>query len=302
MIYSLKPAIQYKIWGGRKLARLKHISEPTGLPIGETWEISTHSEGPSTFSDGRVMEFSYEQLPYLAKFIDTAEELSVQVHPGDEYARLHEGSSGKSECWIILEADPGAGIYLGLKNGVTKNDFQEALNAKKAMNEFLNFYTVQPGDFYFVPAGSIHAIGGGITLAEIQQNSGITYRVWDWNRVDEKGKSRELHIQKSLDVINFGSDHNRPETFLMTRGLFHAGPVIDILDHESFKVTLYNLKPHETIEIRLGKNKRISSILNFSSKVKIGSLMVEPMSALLIENEAKLIVESLSQCSFLLIE
>jgi mannose-6-phosphate isomerase len=302
MIYTMIPSFQRKIWGGTKLAKLKKFESNSSLPLGETWEISTHPEGPSKTSEGISLEKIVNQLSYLVKFIDTSEALSIQVHPGDEYARINENSSGKTECWLITHAEVGSGIYLGLKEGVSKEDFEASLHAKKAMNELLNFYIVQPGDFYYVPPGTIHAIGAGITLAEVQQNSGITYRVWDWNRLDDKGQPRELHIKKSLDVINFDSVANRPEHFQMKRSLFQLHNNVQLFEHESFKLTLFNLVPNETIEIKLSETKRVPSLLNLTHSLKVNCQSVSPMSALVFVDESKLLIESSASASFLLIE
>lgn len=303
MIYTLEPSIHRKIWGGHKLSRLKQIKEENEiLPIGETWEISVRPDGASKISGGMEISKLFQNLTYLVKFIDTNDDLSVQVHPNDEYAKIHENSLGKTECWLITHAEPGAGIYLGLKDGVTKESFEKALHEKKAMNELLNFYDVKPGDFYFVPPGTIHSIGAGITLAEIQQNSGITYRVWDWDRLDEKGNPRELHVKKSLDVINFEPSANRPEHFLMLRNLFKLHDRYELINHNSFKVTLYNLDPNETIEIQLENSNRMPSLLNLSHPLKINCQTVGPMSALLFDQESHLLIESAAEASFLLIE
>lgn len=301
MIYSLVPSVQRKIWGGNKLAALKNLPPAGELPVGETWEVSTHPEGPC-FINGKALQLPDERLPYLVKLIDTGEALSVQVHPDDEYAQLHELSQGKTECWLILETLPGAGIYLGLKSGITQEEFKAALEASKPMNDYLNFYSVRPGDFYFVPPGSIHAIGAGVTLAEIQQNSGITYRVWDWNRVDSTGKGRELHVDKSMDVINFEAFANQAEFFKFRQGLFNLGTKVELCEHECFSVTLYNLRAQETLKIALEKRTRLSSLLNLGQKIKLNSITVDPMSAVLIENEDSIVVESFTGCSFILIE
>lgn len=304
MIYSLTPSIHRKIWGGSHLSRLKKLEGyPGALPIGETWEVSSHPEGPSLLNDGSKLDYPFDKLPYLAKFIDTSEALSIQVHPGDEYAKKHENSSGKTECWIVTHAEKNAGIYLGLKAGVTREIFEAALKEKKAMNELLNFYSVEPGDFYFVPPGSIHAIGAGITLAEIQQNSGITYRVWDWNRLDDKGLPRELHIKKSLDVINFDPEANHPHFFRMSRHLFSAVHSLQLVEHENFKVTLYNLNSSETIMLDLNKHVRVKAILNLHAPLKINAHYLPPMSAVVLEDEEKILVESIKgKSSWLLIE
>ena len=222
----MTPEIIRKIWGGKKLEIIKEmITASDGLtePIGETIEIFD------------------KDLPYLAKFIDTSEALSIQVHPDNEFARIHENSSGKTECWIILEANLGAGIYLGLKSHVSLESLRMALENKKAINEFLNFYPVNKGDYFYVPSGTIHAIGKGITLAEVQQNSGITYRVWDWDRLGDKGERRELHIDKSLAVINFDPKCNTLEFFKMKNGIFHTEGFHELCNHKDFHLYILNL-------------------------------------------------------------
>lgn len=283
MIKVHKPSIVRKIWGGKKLENWKQLSEEGSIvPIGETVEI---------FED---------HLPYLAKFIDTSDELSIQVHPGDVYARKHENSSGKTECWIILEAEAGAGIYLGLKEGISRSDLEKALADKKQINDLLNFYLVSPGDFFFVPAGSIHAIGKNITLAEVQQNSGITYRVWDWNRVDEKGQPRELHVSKSLDVINFETEKNRVDFFQHKKNLFDRHGRIDICSHPDFELSLLNQNSNEKYFTAVSL-KRPCSILNLKGKIAVNGIPLASYEAVTIENESSLSVEALEEGSCLLI-
>lgn len=283
MIKVHKPSIVRKIWGGKKLENWKQLrGESSVVPVGETLEIFE------------------EHLPYLAKFIDTSDELSIQVHPGDEYARVHENSSGKTECWIILEAEPGAGIYLGLKDGTVKADLQKALQEKKQINELLNFYEVAPGDFFFVPAGSIHAIGKNITLAEVQQNSGITYRVWDWNRVDEKGVPRELHVEKSLDVINFGREENVLNFFQHKKNLFHRHGRTEICSHRDFELSLLNQRPNEKFFTSFTL-KRPCSILNLKGKILVNGVPLASYEAVTVDNESSLSVEALEEGSCLLI-
>ncbi len=287
MIKVHKPSIVRKIWGGKKLQNWKHLSTKESgaesmVPVGETLEIFE------------------ESLPYLAKLIDTSDELSIQVHPGDEYARLHENSSGKTECWIILESDPGAGIFLGLKEGIERKTLEQALKEKRPVNELLNFYEVKPGDFFFVPAGSIHAIGKNITLAEVQQNSGITYRVWDWNRVDEKGQPRDLHVEKSLDVINFAPEKNRLDFFQHKKNLFHRHGRSDICSHRDFELSLLNQNSNEKYFSSIAL-KRPCSILNLNGKIAVNGIPVSPYEAVTIENESSLAVEALEEGSCLLI-
>ena len=283
MIKELSPSIVRKIWGGKKLESMKHLKSTGDLPIGETLEI-------------------YDaHLPYLAKFIDTSDELSIQVHPGDEYAKLHENSLGKTECWIILEADVGAGVYLGLKPHVNKEVLKQSLLEKKDINELLNFYPVKRGDFFFVTAGSIHAIGKNITLAEVQQNSGITYRVWDWNRLDDTGVSRELHVDKSLDVINFDQASNSSSFFRIQHNLFENMGSIEICEHPFFHLFLLNMKKGETYQKDLSTLIRPTSILNLEGSVKINQHQLKSFGALSLEQEKTLVVEALEDGSLLLI-
>ena len=304
MIYHLAPTAQRKIWGGKNLERIKKLPNDVGAEaFGETWEISVHPDGPS-FHNGKplVVQDRFEELTYLVKLIDTGDALSVQVHPGDEYAMKHENGSGKSECWLILESEKNAVIYLGLKDGVTRESFLKGLSTKENMSEYLNSYKVRPGDFFYVPAGSIHAIGAGITMAEVQQSSGITYRVWDWNRLDSKGNPRELHVDKSLDVMNFDPKANTPFYFKITHDLFSHKGKRELIEHPTFKFSLVNLARYQTIELMIPKQKRLASLLNLQGKITVNGETVEVYSAALFREESKLIITSLEDTSFLFLE
>ena len=285
MIKELSPSIVRKIWGGTKLEKMKGLSllNKDLDPIGETLEIFEH------------------HLPYVAKFIDTSEELSIQVHPNDEYARLHENSSGKTECWIILDSGEEAGIFLGLKSHVSRKNLVEALREKKAINELLNFYPVKKGDFFFVPSGSIHAIGKNITLAEIQQNSGITYRVWDWDRLDSKGMSRELHIEKSLDVINFDSKSNSSEFFRIKNNLFDLAGLHEVCIHPDFQLYILNLKKNEVYQKDLSTLTRQCSILNLDGVIDVNQVEVKSFGAVTLEKEFQLSITAKENGSLLII-
>ncbi len=306
MITHLSPYIQRKIWGGKRLAGLKGLQDSEGHdPIGETWEISIHHEGTSfCSSDGKLLNLAPHEskLPYLVKLIDTNEELSVQVHPDDEYALKHEQSTGKSECWFILDAKKDAGIYLGLKPFATKENFISALKNNEKMSEYLNFYKVTAGEFFYVPAGSIHAIGGGITLAEVQQNSGITYRVWDWNRVDQKGNPRELHINKSLDVINFDPEANVSSHFKRTTSLLNNRGQTLLIDHKSFKLSLINLQKGEELKLQASDKNRFPSLLSIGGIFKVNDQLINNFGAALVQNEKDLHFIAQSDCSFLFVE
>ncbi|HHW67623.1 MAG: mannose-6-phosphate isomerase [Epulopiscium sp.] len=221
MLYPLKldPVYKEPIWGGKKLREIFDKDIPSDT-TGESWEIACHENGTSIVANGplkgkslkeviddygvealgtKIGEEGKKKFPLLVKIIDASDRLSVQVHPEDEYAKEHEGELGKTEMWIVLDAKPGAQLVYGVKPGVTREMFEESIK-KGTLENLLNFVDVKKGDVFFIPAGTLHAIGEGLLIAEIQQNSDTTYRVYDWNRVDSSGKPRELHIQKALDV------------------------------------------------------------------------------------------------------
>lgn len=254
-ILKLTPFLQSTVWGGNKWGN---------GPIGESWVISNHPKG-SCSADGISLRdlVKEEELPYLVKFIDTQDNLSVQVHPDDEFAKKFENSMGKTECWIILSAKPGAGIYLGLKKGVTEKEFREALENSADMSSFLNFYPVNKGDFYFVPAGTAHAIGKDVFLVEVQQSSGITYRVWDWNRVGLDGKPRELHIEKALKVIDF----KRNLSYKKEKIFDHSGESL-LVEHDCFSLKLINLKKNQELDVNLSYN-RLGGLVCLEGQVEV---------------------------------
>ncbi len=224
-IYPLTftPVFRDYIWGGRNLEQLGRTLPP-GI-VAESWEISGHPSSPTPVANGPlagktlpdVLNLLGEDLvgrhsramlargkfPLLIKLLDANQPLSVQVHPNDEYANIHEqGELGKTEMWYILQAEPGAYLIYGLKPGVTRESFRQALEAGQ-LESCLHRLPVKAGDAVFIPIGSVHAIMAGIVLAEIQQNSDTTYRVYDWNRLGANGKPRPLHVANALDVINF---------------------------------------------------------------------------------------------------
>lgn len=272
-IIPLKPHVSHKIWGGTMLSRLKNIEVPEGKdPVGETWEVSAHADGSSISEFGPLSKISnLEDIPYLVKFIDTSENLSVQVHPADDYALKYENSKGKSECWVILDAKDGAGIYLGLKKGVTKESLKESLENKEDLSLSLNFYPVKRGDFFYVPAGTIHAIGKDVFLAEVQQCSDITYRVWDWNRLwdanksGKNGEARELHIDKSLDVIRFDEEFNHPVNFKVQNDIFSNN--LKLLELNDFD--LYSYTKNEEFELEISFSERFASVLVLEGDITI---------------------------------
>ncbi|MBO6263086.1 MAG: class I mannose-6-phosphate isomerase, partial [Clostridia bacterium] len=211
-IVKLSPTFKDYIWGGNKL---RNYGKVTSLDkIAESWEVSAHKDGPSLTPDGKTIEEyfgasglgknveGFEFFPLLIKLIDSADNLSVQVHPEDAYALKNEGQYGKTEMWYIVDSEEGAGIYLGFKNDTPKEVFEKAVE-DGTVTGLLNFFPVKKGEFYFIKSGTVHAIGKGVTLCEIQQNSNLTYRVYDYKRKGADGKERPLHVEKALKVIDF---------------------------------------------------------------------------------------------------
>lgn len=211
--YILKPTCKDYLWGGNKLKSMFN-KESDSDTIAESWELSCHKDGASYIDDGRTLAdllsehpqyagekaSAYREFPILIKLIDSKQNLSIQVHPNDEYALINEGQFGKTEMWYIVDCEPGAGVYCGFKSTVDKSTLEAHLN-DGTICDILNFIEVKTGDTLFIKAGTVHAICGGIVICEIQQSSSLTYRLYDYGRVGADNKPRELHIAKSLDVI-----------------------------------------------------------------------------------------------------
>ena len=219
--FLLKPAFKDYLWGGDKLKTEYH--KETGLsPLAESWECSTHPDGTSlALIDQTEIPLTEviknhpeilgthprtrDALPILIKLIDAKKDLSVQVHPDDDYARIHEhGSLGKSEFWYVLEAEPGASLVYGFSQDMTEEQVRQGI-ADGTIRKYLQKVPVKRNDVFFVQAGTVHAIGKGIVIAEIQESSNLTYRLYDYNRRDRNGNLRELHLDKALDVLNLHS-------------------------------------------------------------------------------------------------
>lgn len=210
------------VWGGRKLARFLGKNLPPGESVGESWEVSDHPLHASvlataighgntlrqlmTHDRARLLGPAarrYDRFPWLIKLLDARDWLSVQVHP-DEVAvkKLLPGESAKTEAWYILDAEPTSRIYAGLKPGIGPSELRSAL-ARGHVQDCLHAFTPRPGDFLYLPAGTVHAVGGGVLFAEIQQTSDATLRLFDWNRRDAQGKARALHIDESFAAIHW---------------------------------------------------------------------------------------------------
>ena len=275
------PFLVHKIWGGDRLANLKKITFSNNNPLGEAWEVSLLKEGQSSVAGVPLGDIvSKKQLPYLIKFIDTSANLSIQVHPDDAFAKAYENSFGKTECWIILEARPGAGIYLGLSEEVTKEKFKKALKDKEDISRLLRFYPVSTGDFVLVPAGGIHAIGGGVLLLEIQQSSGITYRIWDWDRVDAQGNPRKLHVDKAMKVICFEDKFNKKENFHFQEKVLQKSHE-KLICHPQFEVHTFVLSAGEKT-ILTSMPDRFASLVCLSGSMSVEREKAEAYQSLLI--------------------
>ena len=217
----LKSQMHEKIWGGTKLHDVFGYEIPSKT-TGEYWAISAHPNGVSTIANGRYKGYGLDQLyreekalfgnpksevfPLLTKILDANDWLSVQVHPDDTYALEHEGEHGKTECWYVIAADEGAEIIYG-HNAKSKEELAQMITAGD-WEHLLTKTPVKAGDFFYVPSGTMHAIGKGILILETQQSSDTTYRVYDFDRKDASGKTRDLHLKQSIDVLTIGKPAN----------------------------------------------------------------------------------------------
>lgn len=211
----LEPAYKDYIWGGTKLLTAYGKHAPFSS-LAESWELSVHPDGLTHIADGACSGLALRdylaahpeaisgadiaRFPILVKLIDAKTPLSVQVHPDDAYAQKHADSPGKTELWHILDAEPGAYLYLGLNRAIAKKELKDRI-AAGTVEEVLRKVTVHPGETYYIPAGTLHAIGSGVLLCEVQESSNLTYRVYDYGRKDAAGHTRGLHIQEALAVV-----------------------------------------------------------------------------------------------------
>lgn len=259
----LQPALHVKVWGGRRLADVLGKTLPTDEPYGESWELHdsvTVVNGPlKGHTIAELLALYGERLvgpggnsarsfPLLAKFLDARDWLSVQVHPNDAQAQAYgDGERGKTEAWYVVAADPGASLVIGVVPGTTPEAITEAL-AEDRLEPLLVKAEVQAGDVLFIRTGTIHALGPGLLIYEIQQSSDITYRFYDWGRLGLDGQPRELHIEKSLAVSNLDS---LPQ-IIHTAG--DNDTVVPIVKCEFFETTLLQLRAGDLL--RFGRNER----------------------------------------------
>ena len=261
---KLNPAFKDYLWGGTKL-RDEYGKKCDLDKVAESWELSCHKDGCSVVADGEYAGLTlpqyiekagkavlgtdcekFEYFPILIKLIDAKQNLSVQVHPDNDYAMRVEGEYGKTEMWYVVDCEPGAGLLYGFKHEISKEEFRRRIEDNTLL-EVTNRVEVHPGDVFFIEAGTLHAIGEGILIAEIQQNSNTTYRVYDYGRVGADGKPRQLHIEKAIDVTRLapatrpcGRPQTKPEAF-------DGGSVLPLASCDYFTVKEMEVTSHAAL-------------------------------------------------------
>ena len=263
MLYPLtfKPILKSVIWGGSQICPFKGIT-PTEEGVGESWELSHVDDNFSVVAEGelanksldelikeygkelvggKVMERFGSRFPLLIKFIDARDNLSIQVHPDDELAKVRHNSFGKTEMWYVIKADKGASLYSGFSQQIDKEEYVKRVENNTIM-DVLKKYDVSEGDVFFLPAGRVHAIGAGCFIAEIQQTSNITYRIFDYNRKDKNGNTRELHTELAKDAIDYTlyPDYR-------THYKAHTNATVNLADCKYFTTNLIEL---DTVMVR----------------------------------------------------
>ena len=263
MLYPLtfKPILKSVIWGGSQICPFKGIT-PTEEGVGESWELSHVDDNFSVVAEGelankyldelikeygkelvggKVMERFGSRFPLLIKFIDARDNLSIQVHPDDELAKVRHNSFGKTEMWYVIKADKEASLYSGFSQQIDKEEYVKRVENNTIM-DVLKKYDVSEGDVFFLPAGRVHAIGAGCFIAEIQQTSNITYRIYDYNRKDKNGNTRELHTELAKDAIDYTlyPDYR-------THYKAHTNATVNLADCKYFTTNLIEL---DTVMVR----------------------------------------------------
>ena len=277
MLYPLtfQPAFKERVWGGRRLEQLYGKALPPGVPIGESWEIADRPEATSVIANGPLagqdlrwlMEHhgpavlgpawtSVGRFPLLIKLLDAQDKLSLQVHPPAAVAAAL-GGEPKTELWYIAQALPGAELYVGLRQGVTRADFERCLQ-EGAVADCFHRVAVETGDVMFLPSGRVHALGAGLVIFEIQQNSDTTYRVFDWNRVGLDGKPRATHLAEALACIDFNDFEPSPIRSIYSRN--HTMPVRYLVEDPLFMVNACQLRRGGRIYFR-GAGAQIIGLL-----------------------------------------
>ena len=257
-VLKINPVFKEMIWGGHKLRDVYGYDIPSDN-TGECWAISAHKNGDCTISDGEFAgktlsslwdehrelfaNIEGDQFPLLVKIIDACNDLSVQVHPNDEYAKAHENSLGKTECWYVLNTDEGTKMVMG-HHAKTKEELVKAIENDDYDN-LLNKFDIKEGDFFYIPSGTIHAICSGSLIYEAQQSSDITYRVYDYHRKDAQGNERQLHVQQSIDVATVPYVPLAADSMVETA--IENGTRTKLVSSEFFTVNKYEMTGKNTI-------------------------------------------------------
>ena len=307
MLYPiiLKPVFKAKPWGGRKLQTYFGKALPQGN-IGESWELCCREDGMSVVDNGQyrgktlremidifrgrilgpaVLAKYGTEFPLLFKILDANDRLSVQVHPDDVCAKSKGLINGKDEMWYVIDAGENAKLIYGLKNVTSKAELESAIRENRIL-QLLNEVAVKPGTFLYIPAGTVHAILGGILVAEIQQNSNTTYRLYDWDRVDSNGKRRELHVKDALDAIHFEKSGPAATSVLSSKRIngaeIRSGPKVK-------EFTTDEVRINETFEAQTGESFNVIMGLNGNGKILYGggSIDLNKGDTVLIPSEIK---------------
>lgn len=290
MLYPIKfkPRIKERIWGGQAI--LKKKAQATARLskdklYGESWDLSSVKGDVSVVANGflkgnnlneiievymgeLVGEDNFEryglEFPLLVKYLDCNDRLSVQVHPDDALAAERHDSFGKTEAWYVVDCKPGAAIYLGFKDlELTREEYIAAV-AESRLEELLNRVEVKPGDVFFIPAGTVHALGAGLEVVEVQQTSDVTYRIYDWDRVDASGKGRELHTALAVDAIDFEADAE----LLHRKYDLQRGGAATVIESSYFTMTLHDVAERKVLDRAVLDSFIIYIALNGSVRIK----------------------------------
>ena len=312
---KFKPILKERLWGGTKLKDV--LGKPNESDItGESWELSGVKGDISIVSNGPfsgtslqeiidkwpedllgkgVVERFGKEFPILIKFIDAKQDLSIQLHPNDALAKERHNSFGKTEMWYVMDADKGANLIVGFNKEVTKEEYSESLK-KDTLLDLLNYESVKEGDTFFINTGKIHAIGAGVLLAEIQQTSDITYRVFDFNRRDKKGNLRELHTEMALDAM----DYHKKDDFKVTYD-GHMNTVNTMVDCPYFKTSFMHLTKNSSQTVSERDSFTIYMCVGGSAKISTdtGSVMIQKGETVLIPASSKTININTTQAKLL---
>lgn len=299
-LYPLKfqPILKERLWGGKKLKEV--LGKPIQSDItGESWELSAVKGDISVVANGFLSGTSLQEIinkqpeqllgkdvvqrfgkdfPILIKFIDAKQDLSIQLHPNDELAKKRHNSFGKTEMWYVMDADEGANLIVGFNKDVTKEEYSDSLKHNTLL-DLLNYENVKEGDTFFINTGKIHAIGAGVLLAEIQQTSDVTYRVFDFNRRDKDGNLRELHTELALDAMDYDKKYDFKVTYKAD-----ANVVNEMVDCPYFKTNFINLTQSLNLDISKRDSFTIYMCVGGSAKISTesGSALIHKGETILV--------------------